>query len=155
MGKDNNRSIPDCSFDCRGSVDVSSNDHLLEHFHSSIDELLVICDDFQLPLGTLRFRARGSDGGHNGLASVIYHLQRDDFSRLRCGIGSTTMPDAKTLMAEFVLQKFSTDEQPTVQDMVDQAARACDAYVLHGITKTMNVFNQKPLSADDAEPTSN
>ena len=63
-----------------------------DQFDARNEDLLVVCDDFQLPLGQLRVRLRGSDGGHNGLYSIIYHLQSEEFPRLRCGIASSAMP---------------------------------------------------------------
>jgi len=63
-----------------------------ERFEVPLDQLIVVCDDFQLPLGHLRVRQKGSDGGHNGLYSIIYHLQSDLFPRIRCGIASPSMP---------------------------------------------------------------
>ena len=80
---------------------------ILERFQIAPRELLVVVDDFALPLGILRFRLRGSDGGHNGLASIIYMLNSDELPRLRCGIGSPEMPTDKNLMADFVLEKFT------------------------------------------------
>jgi len=116
---------------------------LQDHFGTAPDKMLVVCDDFQLPLGQLRLRLRGSDGGHNGLYSIIYHLQSDEFARLRCGIASVTMPKEKHLLADFVLDRFTTEEQPTVKTMIENAADACISAVTEGITKTMNEFNKK------------
>jgi len=60
-----------------------------ETYSIPYQNILVVSDDFQLPLGTIRIRPSGSDGGHNGIASIIYQLETDQFPRLRCGIGST------------------------------------------------------------------
>jgi len=108
-----------------------------------------VVDDFQIPLGSLRMRASGSDGGHNGLASIIYHLQSDAFPRLRCGIGSEAMPQDKTLMADFVLSEFEGSEKPVVEEMVHRAVDACTSFVADGIEKTMSVFNRKGEEAGD------
>ena len=94
-----------------------------DHFGAKNEDLLVVCDDFQLPLGHLRLRLRGSDGGHNGLYSIIYHLQSEDFPRLRCGIASATMPTDKDLMAEFVLSRFTSEELPLVNEMIPRKGR--------------------------------
>ncbi|HTP13848.1 MAG TPA: aminoacyl-tRNA hydrolase [Bacteroidota bacterium] len=115
----------------------------------ALDQLLVVVDDFQIPLGSLRMRASGSDGGHNGLASIIYHLQSDAFPRLRCGIGSEAMPQDKTLMADFVLSEFEGSEKPVVEEMVHRAVDACTSFVADGIEKTMSVFNRKGEEAGD------
>jgi PTH1 family peptidyl-tRNA hydrolase len=112
-----------------------------EQFDVALNDFLVVCDDFQLPLGRVRLRLSGSDGGHNGLYSIIYHLQSEDFARLRCGIGSEHTPVDKTSMAEYVLDSFAEDERPATAEMVDRAKEACLSVVIDGIEKTMNRIN--------------
>lgn len=112
----------------------------LEHFRGTIEDLLVVVDDFALPLGSVRIRSEGTDGGHNGLRSVIYHLATTQFSRLRCGIGITGMPP-KDEMATFVLSRFGPDELEQVNTMVRRASDACLSWSGEGITRTMNKFN--------------
>ena len=104
-------------------------------------QILVVADDFALPLGTLRLRRGGSDGGHNGLASIIYHLASDGFPRLRCGIGSTE-PFAGEDPASFVLSPFAAEEQQAVEAMVSRAADAVGSFVHSGIDRTMTQFNR-------------
>lgn len=116
---------------------------IASRFAVPLDHLLVVCDDYQLPLGVLRLRPRGSDGGHNGLYSIIYQLQSDEFPRLRCGIGAAAMSADKSLMREFVLEQFAQEELPQARQMVKRAKEACLSFVEHGIEKTMNVFNKK------------
>lgn len=113
----------------------------LEQKKIPFDNLLVVCDDFQLPLGTIRLRQNGTDGGHNGLSSIIYHLQTDQFARIRCGISSVMMPAEKTKMSDFVLEQFSKSEVPNVKLMVGRARDACLSYIENGINRTMNQFN--------------
>jgi PTH1 family peptidyl-tRNA hydrolase len=120
-----------------------------DQFEARKEDLLIVCDDFQLPLGQLRLRLRGSDGGHNGLSSVIYHLQSDEFPRLRCGIASAIMPTDKNQMADFVLSRFASDELTVVNEMIAQAKDACMCAQSEGLTKAMNIFNKKPASEDD------
>jgi len=115
---------------------------IIERYAISLDQLLVVCDDFQLPLGTLRLRHGGSDGGHNGLASIIYQLQTEEFPRLRCGIGGETTPKDKSFMKDFVLDQFSNVDLPLVNTMRDKAKEACKSFVEHGIDKTMNAYNK-------------
>jgi PTH1 family peptidyl-tRNA hydrolase len=117
-----------------------------EQFGAAVDELLIVCDDFQLPLGRLRLRLSGSDGGHNGLYSIIYHLQSEDFPRLRCGIGPAHPLAENTSMAEFVLDAFTEDERPVVVDMVNRAEDACLSVVVDGPEKTMNKINGPVLT---------
>ena len=107
------------------------------------ERILVIADDFALPLGTLRLRRGGSDGGHNGLASIIYHLASDGFPRLRCGIG-TTEPFAGEDPATFVLSPFGAEEAKAVAAMVGRAADATESFVHSGIDRTMTQYNRTP-----------
>lgn len=118
---------------------------------ASASETLVIFDDFQLPLGSLRLRLRGSDGGHNGIASVIEALGTLDVPRLRCGIASAHLPTDKDLMADFVLEPFEPDEVEAVRQMVLRAADAVETVLRSGWNVAMNEFN-RPLPGTDAEP---
>jgi PTH1 family peptidyl-tRNA hydrolase len=103
-------------------------------------DLVVVVDDFALPLGTLRIRPRGSDGGHNGLASILMALGSDAFPRVRCGIRSEPMPP-KSQMAEFVLSRFAAGENATAQEMIVRAADAVQAILGEGIATAMNRYN--------------
>jgi PTH1 family peptidyl-tRNA hydrolase len=120
----------------------------LEQQQITLQNILIVCDDFQLPLGTIRLRQNGTDGGHHGLASIIYHLQSDQFARLRCGIASATMPAEKTMMKEFVLEKFNESELQSVNQMVGRARDACISFIVDGIDSAMNRFNAKPFEED-------
>ena len=122
-----------------------------EEFGVAAGELIVVCDDFQLPLGQLRLRLRGSDGGHNGLYSIIYQLQTDEFPRLRCGIASSSMPQDKNLLADFVLEKFTIVERPGVDEMIGQAAQACLVALTEGMGQAMNKFNTRQSSESDSQ----
>jgi peptidyl-tRNA hydrolase, PTH1 family len=107
------------------------------------ERILVIADDFALPLGTLRLRRGGSDGGHNGLASIIYELGSDGFPRLRCGIG-TTEPFAGEDPATFVLSPFGPDEEKALTAMIGRAADAVETFIHSGIDRTMTQYNRTP-----------
>jgi PTH1 family peptidyl-tRNA hydrolase len=120
-----------------------------DRFDVRNEDLFVVCDDFQLPLGQLRLRLQGSDGGHNGLYSIIYHLQSEEFPRLRCGIASSTMPTDKNQMADFVLARFTSEELSIVGEMIPQAKDACLLALTDGLTKAMNVFNKKTAPEND------
>ena len=115
---------------------------LLEHYGARLDQLLLVADDFALPLGTIRVRAKGSDGGHNGLSSVIYHLNTNVFARIRCGIQQKIMPP-KERMAEFVLSPFEREERETSGVMIAEAASAVVEFAITGIARTMNKFNTR------------
>jgi peptidyl-tRNA hydrolase, PTH1 family len=120
---------------------------IMEQFHVPASDLLIVLDDFQLPLGTLRLRADGSDGGHNGLASIIYQLQTEKIPRLRIGIAGSTCPtqDRKELMSAYVLSPFEKDEIQEAATMITHASDAVLALILHGIEFTMNNFNKSFL----------
>jgi PTH1 family peptidyl-tRNA hydrolase len=102
------------------------------------DELLVICDDFNLPTGKLRFRAKGSSGGQKGLDDIIRCLGTEQFARLRIGIGP--LPE-RWDPADFVLGKFAKDEQPEIDLAVVRAADAVADWARQGIDYCMQKFN--------------
>ncbi len=101
------------------------------------EEMLVVVDDFWLPLGRLRFRRRGSDGGHHGLASIIGALGSEECPRLRLGIGREQMPP-KEAMADFVLAEFDEAERPLAADMILRAADAVEEFLLEGTVVPKN-----------------
>lgn len=99
-------------------------------------DLLVISDDLALPLGRIRLRSVGSAGSHNGLQDVIDRIGFSDFARLRVGIDAP-IGDPST----YVLSRFTPDEIPAVERVVETAADAAESWIEHGITLTMNRFN--------------
>jgi PTH1 family peptidyl-tRNA hydrolase len=109
-----------------------------DNFNLGIENLLVVCDDVALPLGKIRIREKGSDGGHKGLRSIIYQLSSIDFARLRLGIGDT--PENVDL-EEFVLEDFKPDEKEKTDQMVEKAALVVENIVMNGIEDSMNRFN--------------
>jgi peptidyl-tRNA hydrolase, PTH1 family len=113
--------------------------HAMAFYKISLVDVLVICDDFAIPLGSVRLRPGGSDGGQNGLKNIIYELGRNDFARLRFGIGSA---DFKGGAADFVLSKFTAAEQPVVKEMVLHCKDAALSFITHGVNVTMNRFNR-------------
>jgi len=112
----------------------------LEELGLSADRTLIVLDDFQLPLGLLRLRPGGSDGGHNGLASVLQSLGTEAVPRLRCGIGTETMPPSEG-RRKFVLEPFAQEEIDTARAMVLRAADAASVFVESGIERAMNTYN--------------
>lgn len=111
----------------------------LVKFHKlPLENLLVICDDLYLPPGKLRLRKIGSDGGHKGLKSIIQHLGKQNFPRLRLGVGE---PEPGLTAESYVLQKFSKAERPQLEAMIDRAADCALTWVYHGIDEAMNRFN--------------
>ncbi len=101
-------------------------------------DMLIVCDDVNLPLGTLRLRPKGSDGGHHGLASCLEVLGTHAVARLRIGVGAMPLPRDLT---EFVLSPFDAQERPTVHQMIEQAAVACELWATQGIEVAMNRVN--------------
>jgi PTH1 family peptidyl-tRNA hydrolase len=105
---------------------------VLERYAVPLESMLVVVDDLALPLGKLRIRKRGSDGGHNGLFSIGYSLQTTEFPRLRCGIGVQEMP-AKRAMADFVLSPFSDREAPAAERMISAATDIALTFARSGL----------------------
>jgi peptidyl-tRNA hydrolase, PTH1 family len=102
------------------------------------EELIILCDDLNLPLGKLRIRSQGSSGGQKGLDDIIRKLGTENFSRLRMGIGSP--PEGRD-WAGFVLSKFTADELPVIEQSVRQAADAVAFWATDGVETCMNRFN--------------
>lgn len=102
------------------------------------DSLTVVLDDADLALGRLRIRARGSSGGHRGLASIIQSVGSEDFVRLRVGIGRDR--DGKGLV-DYVLASFSPEEQETVDGVIRRAAEAVVCVMESGVESAMNAYN--------------
>lgn len=109
----------------------------LDFYKLPIDRVLVVCDDFNLPLGKLRVRAKGSHGGQNGLRNIQDQLGSDAYARLRIGVGQPEPGDA----VDFVLSKFRPGERAAAEDAVAQAAQAALVWVRHGTEAAMNRFN--------------
>ncbi len=113
---------------------------LLREFYCGPADLLVLHDELDLPLGTIRIKMGGGHGGHNGLRSLIEHIGTADFIRVRIGIGR---PAPGMDAADFVLSSFSSEERSAAAEAVDRAAEAAVAIVAQGTTNAMNLFNQK------------
>ena len=106
----------------------------------SLSNILVVVDDFSLDFGQLRLRPSGSDGGHNGLDSVIAQLNSKDFSRLRLGIGP--VPNKKDAV-DFVLQEFTSAEKKKLDDFIQEAVDCCVAWITGNSDQVMSQFNRK------------
>lgn len=99
--------------------------------------LLVICDDLDLPVGRVRLRPNGSSGGQNGLKNIIEILGTQDFARLRVGIGRPLRADAR----DHVLNDFSRDEVPVITEIYGRVADAVEIFLTQGLERAMNRFN--------------
>ena len=110
-------------------------------FQLDFDDLLVVCDDFQLPLSKLRFRAQGSAGGQKGLGDIIQCLGTQEIARLRIGIG--TLPEGRDA-ANYVLNRFTAEESTLIQHAIDRAAQGVADWVREGTQFCMNRYNADP-----------
>jgi len=111
-------------------------------------DLLVVCDDVNLPLGRLRLRLSGSDGGHKGLRSVIGALGTEAFPRLRLGVGA---PPGESDTAEYVLGSFDEAEGAAVDEMVRRAQEAVESALAVGFERTMTAVNRRDDPEDARE----
>ena len=109
-------------------------------------DLLILVDDYAFPVGRFRLRGAGSAGGHNGLKSVEGALRRQDYARLRIGVGP--VPPGIEDSADFVLGELTAEERETIQGLLDPMAEAVEWWIAEGIESAMNRFNTK-LSASD------
>jgi PTH1 family peptidyl-tRNA hydrolase len=105
------------------------------------DEMLVVCDDMALPFGRLRLRPAGSDGGHKGLGSIISHLGRSDFPRLRVGIDA---PARSSDGVDYVLEPFPKEQEALLPEVLGRAIDACIAVVTQGLERAMSRSNPMP-----------
>lgn len=103
-------------------------------------DLIVIHDELDLPLGSLRVKSGGGHGGHNGLRSIIEHLGSSDFVRVRIGIGR---PKTDRDAVDYVLSPFLAEEKQTLSDVMARVVEAVKTIVLEGPTRAMNMFNQR------------
>ena len=110
---------------------------IMKYFNLPIENLIVIFDDIDTDLGKLRIRKKGSAGTHNGMRNIIYLLQKDEFPRVRIGIGKPERGDLK----DFVLRKFSQDEKVIISDTISRAAEAALAIIREDVDKAMNQYN--------------
>jgi peptidyl-tRNA hydrolase, PTH1 family len=119
---------------------------VLARERAPLTEMLVVCDDFSLPFGKLRFREGGGPGGHNGLRSIIDELENEAFSRLRIGIGEPGRG-----FVDHVLSTFAQEERLRLDELLDAAADAVEAWAREGTNKAANRFNPFELRPADAD----
>ena len=120
---------------------LSVRELVVEHQVEVTSDLIVIYDELDLPLGTMRIRQRGSSAGHNGMESILGVLNTDEFLRVRLGIA----PDRKVSDgAKYVLTPFRKAQDAVVDEMLDAAADAVEVLVKDGPAAAMNRYNRKP-----------
>lgn len=103
------------------------------------EKVIVIYDDISLDVGKLRIRRKGTDGGHNGIKSIIYHLNSDQFPRIKVGCGKKPHPDYD--LADWVLSEFKKDEQKAIEPALENACKALELLLDNNIEKAMNLYN--------------
>lgn len=103
------------------------------------ENVLIIYDDITLDVGRLRIRAKGSDGGHNGMKSIILRLNSDNFPRIRIGVGKKPHPDYN--LADWVLSRFTKEEGEKLEPALSNAAKAAELIAGGKITEAMNLYN--------------
>lgn len=112
---------------------------IVDYYDAELEDVIVIYDDFDLEIGSIRVRKKGSAGSHNGMKSVISHLGSGDFPRVRIGIGKSGNLDWK----DFVIGKVSSQEKDVISEAVDKAADAVLCILEKGIDRAMNEYNVK------------
>ena len=118
---------------------------IMRYYRLTVQDLLVIYDDLDLPLGKVRIRERGSSGGHKGVKSIIFCLGSQDFPRIRVGIASQDIAagaDSQRVDAvDYVLSDFNAEEKPVIQQVYSEVADAVVCLIKDGIAAAMNKFN--------------
>jgi peptidyl-tRNA hydrolase, PTH1 family len=109
----------------------------VDFYQLPVEELLVVCDDINLPLGKLRFRSRGTHGGHNGLRDIQNHLGTTAYARLRIGVGA---PPEEGVV-DYVLGRFRPAERPVIKEALENSTQAVLFWIRHGIQDSMNQYN--------------
>lgn len=110
---------------------------VMDYYKISVNDVFIIYDDISLDLGKIRFRANGSDGGHNGIKSIIQHLGTKDFDRLKIGIG----PQPNIPAENYVLQNFPKDDLEKLKAVLKESITAVEFYLANGISEAQNRFN--------------
>lgn len=113
---------------------------IIQFYKIPLENIIVIVDDIDIDFAAIRVKQRGSAGSHNGLKSIIYHLQDDNFPRIKIGIGKKH-PNQD--LADFVLSRFSKEDRQDIEEMLIVAAEAVENIVCHDINYAMNKFNIK------------
>ncbi|WP_413309811.1 aminoacyl-tRNA hydrolase [Bacillus sp. 1P10SD] len=112
---------------------------VMDYYQIDLEDLLVIYDDLDLPVGKIRLRQKGSPGGHNGIKSTVAHLGTQQFNRIRIGIDR---PTPGMSVPDYVLGRFRSEETPLTQEAVKKSAAACEAWLEKPFLQVMNEYNQ-------------
>lgn len=116
-----------------------------DYYKIEMEDIIIIYDDISLEPGQLRIRLKGSAGGHNGIKNIIAHLGTQEFPRIKVGVGAKP---PRMDLADYVLSRFSKEEQPLMDDAFKEAAEAAVMMMTDGAEKAMNHFNTKKKKED-------
>jgi len=111
---------------------------IMNYYKIEVSDIIVVYDDIDIDLGKIKFRLKGTDGGHNGIKSIIYHLNSDYFDRLRIGIATSL---AMRPSEKYVLKPFPNKYNNLINEVLDNATLGINYYLKEGINETMNNFN--------------
>ncbi|CAM4295802.1 aminoacyl-tRNA hydrolase [Lacicoccus alkaliphilus] len=111
---------------------------LLDYYNIDLEKVLVLYDDLDLPLGRLRLRKKGTGGGHNGMKSLNQHLKTENYKRIRIGIDR---PSGGMPVVKYVLSKFSSEEQPRLEKVVERTGEASISFISEPFEEVMTKFN--------------
>lgn len=117
---------------------------VMDYYKEDMEHLVVIYDDIDIPTGTVRIRKKGSAGTHNGMRSIVYDLQSDQFPRIRIGMGG----ERKMALRDFVTGGFTKEEKGILEQAVERAVLASECIVEKGIDKAMNEYNIRHKTAE-------
>jgi PTH1 family peptidyl-tRNA hydrolase len=112
---------------------------VMDYYQIDVEDLLVIYDDLDLPVGKVRLRQKGSPGGHNGIKSTVAHLGTQEFNRIRIGIDR---PQVEMSIPGYVLSRFHKNEQILTHEAVKKSEEACTAWLEKPFLQVMNEYNQ-------------
>ncbi len=119
---------------------------LYNFYKLPVENIIVVVDDIDIEFSTIRIKAKGSAGSHNGMKSIIYHLQSDNFPRVKIGIGQKQEGQD---LADFVLSRFNREERDKIDLAIEKAALAVETIITDGVQKAMNQFNSKGKKAQE------
>ncbi len=111
----------------------------MDYFNVSLEELVVLYDDLDIPPGKIRLRQKGSAGGHNGIKSLIHHLGTQEFNRVRIGVGRPTNNEP---VVKYVLNRAAGDEKALLEDAIKKTAQSIEAWITKPFLEVMNVYNR-------------
>nr|WP_300003657.1 aminoacyl-tRNA hydrolase [Tissierella sp.] len=113
---------------------------IVRFYKLGVKDIIVIVDDIDIDFASVRIKAKGSAGSHNGLKSIIAHLKDQNFPRVKIGIGKK---HPREDLANFVLSNFAKKETPDIEEAINDAARAVETIITHSIDEAMNQYNKK------------